>query len=1211
MRIEYDEALPITARRDDITSALRDHQVVVVAGETGSGKTTQLPKMAYELGSRSIAHTQPRRIAARSVARRIADECGVELGAEVGYAVRFDDLSRRDTAIRLVTDGLLLSEIHHDRDLRRYDTIIVDEAHERSLAIDFLLGYLKQLISPAGVPGPGRQRARRPDLKVVITSATIDVDRFAAMFGAPVIEVSGRTYPVEIRYRPLAESGDDWLDGISSALDELPREGDVLVFLSGEREIRDAAENLEGRRLPRTEVLPLYGRLAAHDQQKIFTSHPGRRIVLATNVAETSLTVPGVRYVIDPGLARISRYSQRLKVQRLPIEPVSQASAAQRAGRCGRVADGICIRLYSQEDHDGRPEYTDPEILRTTLASVLLQMAALDLGSIADFPFLDPPDSRAVNDGIQLLRELGSISDSGRLTKVGRTMSTLPVDPRLARMLLAADRLGCLADVLVVVAAMSIQDPRERPLEHQQKADEMHARFRQPDSDFLSWLALWTYLREQRSAMSHSAFRRRCRDEVLHYLRIREWHDVHSQLRRTAKDLGMRPGRTGADPDLVHQALLTGLLSHVGLREPDGREYLGARGAKFRIFPGSGLAKKPPRWVMAGELVETTRLWGRTVARVKPEWIEKAAGHLVKRQHAEPHWSAKRGAAMARERVTLYGVPIVTDRLVPLGRYDAALARELFIRHALVQGEWRTHHAFWQRNQELIGEIEELEDRLRRPGLRVDDDVLFAFYDARVPADVVSTRHFDAWWKTTRRDQPDLLTVGPAMLVAGELPDVESEFPSTWRSESASYHVSYAFEPGTPVDGVTVDVPVAELMSFDPAPFRWNVPGHRLELVTALIRSLPKSVRRHLVPAAEHAARLLDAMDPDAQDLTVELARQINRATGATVDPADLDLGAVPEHLQVAFRVVDDGIEIARGRDIQALRAELAPRLRADLEQRAAGIERTGLMTWDVGTIEPTITVGQVTGHPALVDDGASVSLRVLDSPQEQAVAMVRGQARLLALTLPTVVPQIGRSLDVRQKLLLSTAPYTDPAAVIDECRLAVLDQLVQDHGIAWDEAGFADLRDAVRSDVHDRTVRAVHDVIAAMAKLAEIAPDGSPEGEDVRVQLSWLIHADFIREMGARWLPRLALYLEAARRRLQAPTTDAALALYDLEARFHDHQATLSPAERQAADVQHVRWALEELRISLFAQGLGTAFPVSIKRVTRLVDDLVGTARG
>ncbi|TXL63122.1 ATP-dependent RNA helicase HrpA [Aeromicrobium terrae] len=1202
MRIAYDEALPITARRDDITTALRDHQVVVVAGETGSGKTTQLPKMAYELGARSIAHTQPRRIAARSVARRIADECDVELGAEVGYAVRFDDTSRRDTAIRLVTDGLLLSEIHHDRDLRRYDTIIVDEAHERSLAIDFLLGYLKQLLP------------RRTDLKVVITSATIDVDRFAAMFDAPVIEVSGRTYPVEIRYRPLAESGDDWLDGISSALDELPSTGsadgapgDVLVFLSGEREIRDAAEHLEGRKLPRTEVLPLYGRLAAHDQQKIFAPHSGRRIVLSTNVAETSLTVPGIRYVIDPGLARISRFSQRLKVQRLPIEPISQASAAQRAGRCGRVADGICIRLYSEEDHDGRPEYTDPEILRTNLASVLLQMAALDLGSITEFPFLDPPDSRAVSDGVQLLRELGALSEKDRLTKLGRTMSTLPVDPRLARMLLAADLLGCLADVLVVVAAMSIQDPRERPLEKQQAADEKHARFRQPDSDFLSWLSLWTYLREQRSAMSHSAFRRMCRDEFLHYLRIREWHDVHSQLRRTAKDLGMRPGRTGADPDLVHQALLTGLLSHIGLRDADGRDYLGARGAKFRIFPGSGVAKKPPRWVMAGELVETTRLWGRTVARIQPEWIEKAAGHLVKRQHAEPHWSARRGAAMARERVTLYGVPIVVDRLVPLARVDASLARELFIRHALVQGEWRTHHAFWARNQELIGEVEDLEARLRRPDLMVDDDALFSFYDARVPPEVVSTRHFDAWWKQARRDQPDLLTVDPAMLLADEVPDVEAEFPSTWRSESDAYHVTYAFEPGSAADGVTIDVPVTELLAFDPTPFQWNVPGRRLELVTALIRTLPKNLRRQLVPAADHAARLLEAMDQDAPDLTAELARQVRRSTGTVVEPTAFDLSAVPEHLRVSFRVVDGDTELTRGRDVEALRAELAPRLRAGLEEQAADLEHSGITSWDVGTIERTITVGQVTGYPALVDDGSSVSMRVLDSAVEQEVAMVRGQARLLALSLPTVVPQIGRTLDVRQKLLLATAPYADPAAVIEECRIAALDQLVADHGVAWDEAGFGALRDAVRADVHDLTVRAVNDVIAAMAKLAEVIPDDSPAGEDVRVQLSWLVHPDLVREMGTQRLPRLALYLEAARRRLQAPTTEPVLALYELEARFHDHASRLRPWQRLAPAVQHVRWALEELRISLFAQGLGTAFPVSVKRVTRLVDDLVG----
>lgn len=1199
MKIEVAPGLPIADRADDIAQALRDHQVVVVAGETGSGKTTQLPKIARLLGRERIVHTQPRRIAARSVAARIAQECEVELGQEVGYAVRFDDRTSDETQIRLVTDGLLLSEIHHDRDLRRYDTVIVDEAHERSLAIDFLLGYLKQLLP------------RRPDLKVVVTSATIDVGRFSAMFDdAPVVEVSGRTYPVEVRYRPLTDPDDGMLDGITAAITELPREGDVLVFLSGEREIRDAAAHLEGLRWRQTEILPLYGRLAAQDQAKIFASHPGRRIVLATNVAETSLTVPGIRYVVDTGYARISRYSQRLKVQRLPIEPVSRASAAQRAGRCGRVADGICIRLYAEDDHDGRPEYTDPEILRTNLASVLLQMAALDLGDVEDFPFLDPPDRRAIGDGRALLTELGALTEGRdsrpRLSRLGRTMSRLPTDPRMARMLLAADRQGCLADMLVIVAGLSIQDPRERPVELQAKADQLHARFRSPDSDFLSWLVLWEYVRERRDELSSSAFRRLCRDELLHYLRIREWQDVHAQLRRTVRDLGMKPGKVGADPADVHRALLTGLLSHVGVRQEDSKEFLGARGARFMVFPGSALARKPPRWVVAGELVETGRLWGRTVARVEPEWVEKAAPHLVKRQYAEPHWSARRGAAMAKERVTLYGIPLVVDRLVPLGRHDPVLARELFVRHALVQGEWRTQHGFVQRNTERIEAAEAVEDRVRRRGLRVDDETLFAFYDERVPADVVSVRHFDAWWKKTSRETPDLLDLDPDSLLA-DVGDLERDFPTTWTSQSAEYQVSYAFEPGSDTDGVIVDVPVDALLSVDPAEFLWNVPGHRDELVVALVRSLPKRLRRELVPVPDHAAALVEVLDPSDGPLLEQLVRGIRQRTGTLVTPDDFDLSAVPEHLVVTFRVVDDGAEIARGRDLEALRADLSDVVRRDLEQVAAAAERTGITSWDVGTIERTVPAGQVTGYPALVDAGASVTLTVLDTEAEQHVAMVRAQARLLALGTPTTTPSLGRTLDLRQKLLLASSPYQDAAAVLDDCRLAALDDLVTRHGgPVWDEAAFVALRETARSEVHDATAAVLRDVLRALEKLAQVQPQGPGEAaEDVRVQLSWLVHPGFVRELGVAQVRRLHVYLEAARRRLATPASEQLLRVQELEAEFHDRTDGLGDLRRHAADVQEVRWALEELRVSVVAQNLGTSRPVSVKRLRRMLDDL------
>ena len=1195
MKLQYDDALPISARRQDIADAIAAHQVVVVAGETGSGKTTQLPKIAVGLGREKIAHTQPRRIAARSVAQRIADECEVQLGTEVGYAVRFDDRTSNATAIKLMTDGLLLAEINRDRDLRRYDTIIIDEAHERSLAIDFLLGYLKTLLP------------RRPDLKVIITSATIDVDRFAAMFDAPVVEVSGRTYPVEVRYRPLTERDDgDYLSAIDDAVRELPKDGDILVFLSGEREIRDATEFLNARKYPRTEVLPLYGRLSTHDQQKIFSSHSGRRIVLATNVAETSLTVPGIRYVIDPGLARISRFSLRLKVQRLPIEAISQASANQRAGRCGRVADGICIRLYAEDDFDSRPEFTDPEILRTNLASVLLQMASLDLGDIRDFPFLDPPDSRAVTDGTNLLRELGALRGN-KLSKLGRTLSGLPVDPRLGRMLLAADRLGCLADVLVIVSAMSIQDPRERPLDHQQAADLSHKRFVQPDSDFLSYLALWTYLRDKREELSHSKFRKMCKAEFLHYVRIREWHDVHSQLRQTAKDLKMRPGTTGAAPDLVHQALLEGLLSHIGLKDTDGREYAGARNSRFMVFPGSGLAKKPPRWIMAGELVETTRLWARTSAKIQPEWIEKAAEHISKRSYSEPHWSTKRAAVMAREKVTVYGLPVVVDRVVTYSSIDPVVSRDLFIRHALVQGEWKTNHRFFAHNRAVLDEVDRLEDRVRRHDLKVDDETLHAFYDARIGAEAVSGRHFDTWWKQSRRDNPDLLTLTTSDLLRSDAPGgIDEEFPREWHSETADYPLTYAFEPGTVHDGVTVDVPLADLTTVNGADFAWSVPGHREELIAALIRSLPKSLRRNFVPAPEYARTLLGRMDPSAGDVTGELATQMRMLNGTLVETSNFDWTSLPDHLRIRFRILDGDKELASGKDLDQLREQLTPHIRKDLRRVAKKQERTGITSWDVGTLEHSIDVGQATGYPALVEDAKAVALRVLDTKAEQKVAMIRAQARLLMLTSPSPVANIAKNLDLKSKLTLSTGPYVDAATLIDDCYLTALDELVVRHGgPVWDEASFTKLREKVRPEAYDLAEGTVHAAIKVLQALGEITVDGSEAGEDVRVQLSWLIYPGFIRDAGVTGMRRIPLYLEAARRRTLMPTTADVLVVQDLEARWHEKTAGLSPLARLEPKIQHARWALEELRLSLFAQNLRTAFPVSIKRVTALVDQL------
>ena len=917
--ISYPAELPVSQRRDDIAQAIRDHQVVIVAGETGSGKTTQLPKICLELGrgvTGQIGHTQPRRIAARTVAERIAEETSTQLGTAVGYKVRFTDKSGDNTLVKVMTDGILLNEIASDRDLYRYDTLIIDEAHERSLNIDFILGYLRQLLP------------RRPDLKVIITSATIDPERFAAHFAiddqpAPIIEVSGRTYPVEVRYRPIADPEQrdtedrDQIQAISDAIDELSANGpgDILVFFSGEREIRDTADALKGRK--NLEVLPLYGRLSAAEQHRVFElpasrtmSH--RRVVLATNVAETSLTVPGIRYVIDPGTARISRYSLRTKVQRLPIEPISQASANQRKGRCGRVADGICIRLYSEEDFDSRPEYTDPEIQRTNLASVILQMAAARLGDVRAFPFVDPPDPRSITDGVRLLEELNAMK-SDRLTDTGRKMARLPVDPRIARMIIEADRQGCAREVLVIAAALSIQDPRERPADNQQAADTAHRRFAQPESDFLTFLALWDYLTDRQRELSGSAFRRMCRAEFLNYLRVREWQDLHAQLQSLSADLGLSTDSSSSERARVHTALLAGLLSHVGMKvvltarpgtPPErGRrplpEYLGARGTRFAIFPGSALARKPPDWVVAAELVETSRLWGRIVASVEPEWVEPVAAHLVKRSYSEPRWSKSRGAVIATEKVTLYGIPIVADRTVNFDRIDPVASRELFIRHALVEGDWETRHHFFRDNATLLAEAAELEQRARRRGLVAGEDALFEFYDARVPADVTSARHFDAWWKRQRHQTPDLLTLTLDDLLsaeAAEALELDSAYPEVWTSETQgpaaagqrALSLSYAFEPGTETDGVTIDIPLSTLNQARPEEFSWQVPGLRHELVTELIRSLPKALRRELVPAPDVAREVLARLDgtTPAGDIRDVLSRELLRLRGVRV-PAD------------------------------------------------------------------------------------------------------------------------------------------------------------------------------------------------------------------------------------------------------------------------------------------------------------------------------------
>ncbi|MEU7526977.1 ATP-dependent RNA helicase HrpA [Saccharothrix sp. NPDC042600] len=1230
-KITYPAELPVSARKDDIAALIRDHQVVIVAGETGSGKTTQIPKICLELGRGvlgQIGHTQPRRLAARTVAERVAQELGTELGSAVGFKVRFTDQSGDDTLVKLMTDGILLAEIQTDRMLSRYDTIIIDEAHERSLNVDFLLGYLKQLLP------------RRPDLKVVITSATIDPERFSRHFGdAPIIEVSGRTYPVEVRYRPVVDPDDpdadpdrDQTQAICDAVRELQAEGpgDVLVFLSGEREIRDTADALAALELPSTEILPLYARLSFGEQHRVFQPHRGRRVVLATNVAETSLTVPGIKYVVDPGTARISRYSNRLKVQRLPIEPVSQASANQRKGRCGRVSEGICVRLYSEDDFDARPEFTDPEILRTNLASVILQMTAIGLGDIAAFPFIDPPDARNINDGVQLLQELGAIvPGEQKLTPLGRKLAQLPVDPRLARMVLEADRNGCVREVMVIAAALSIQDPRERPSDKQQAADELHARFRDPESDFLAYLNLWTHLREQQKALSSNQFRRLCRNEFLNYLRVREWQDIYQQLRQVAKTLGVHVNEQPADPRGIHVSLLSGLLSHIGVkdvlkREPGKRqatEYLGARNAKFAIFPGSALFRKPPQWVMAAELVETSRLWGRIVARIEPEWAEKLAEHLVKRTYSEPAWDAKRGAVMALEKVTLYGVPIVAGRRVNYGRIDPEASRELFIRHALVQGEWTTHHKFFHHNRALLEEVAELENRARRRDIVVDDEVLFDFYDQRVGAEVVSARHFDTWWKKTRPAQPELLTFDKAMLVNDRAEVEPDAYPDQLTRGGLTLPLSYRFEPGAAVDGVTVRLPLPALTALPDDSLSWQVPGMRTDLVVALIRSLPKTIRRNFVPVPDVAAAALTGISPD-EPLLPALERQLTKLTGVIVTREDWQLDQVPEHLKLTFQVVDEQDRaLAQGKDLAALKRQLRGRLRESLAAAAASLTRTGITSWDFDALPRTVREEQsgitVTAYPALVDKGDSVAIEILDTPGRQAHAMRAGTRRLLLLTVPSPVKMLQRGLTNAEKLTLTRNPHGGVANLLADCISAAVDHLVTSAGgPAWDARGFARLTDYVRKYLGEtvfEVVREVRNVLDA-AQDAELRLSGIKGSAyedslaDVRAQLRGLVHQGFVTAAGAARLSDTHRYLQGISRRLEKLPTNLARdrewmdRVHEVHAEYRDLRAAL-PADEPQPELDEVRWMIEELRLSYFAQTIPTRGSVSDKRVFKALD--------
>ncbi len=1228
-KITYPESLPVSQKKQDILAAIRDHQVVIVAGETGSGKTTQLPKICLELGrgvKGLIGHTQPRRLAARTVANRIADELETPLGGSVGYKVRFNDQVGENTLVKLMTDGILLAEIQQDRLLMQYDTLIIDEAHERSLNIDFILGYLRELLP------------KRPDLKVIITSATIDPQRFSRHFNnAPIIEVSGRTYPVEVRYRPVVDDADDTerdqLQAIFDAVDELGREGpcDILIFMSGEREIRDTADALTKLNLPHTEVLPLYARLSNSEQNRVFQSHHGRRIVLATNVAETSLTVPGIKYVIDPGTARISRYSFRTKVQRLPIEPVSQASANQRKGRCGRVSDGICIRLFSEQDFLSRPAFTDPEILRTNLASVILQMTSLGLGDIAAFPFVEAPDNRNIQDGVRLLEELGAIktAENGhyQLTPQGRQLAQLPIDPRLARMVLEAQKSGSVREMMIITSALSIQDPRERPMDKQQASDEKHRRFADKDSDFMAFVNLWDYLKEQQKENSSSQFRRLCRNDFLNYLRVREWQDIYTQLRQVVKELGLPVNSVPSDYRSVHTALLSGLLSHIGQKDADKQEFTGARNARFSIFPGSGLFKKPPKWTMVAELVETSRLWGRIAARIEPEWIEPMAQHLVKHHYSEPHWSKSQGAVMASEKVTLFGLPIVAARPVNYSTIDPLLCRELFIRHALVEGDWQTRHPFFAANLKLRAEVEELEHKSRRRDILVDDETLFSFYDQRIPSDVVSGRHFDQWWKAAGKQNPELLNFEKEMLIKDGANKVSAlDYPNYWYQGNLKLRLTYQFEPGTDADGVTVHIPLPILNQVEEAGFEWQIPGIRRELVIALIKSLPKPVRRNFVPAPNYAEAFLGRATPLEMPLLDSLERELRRMTGVTVSREDWQWDQVPDHLKMTFRVVGEKHKTLReGKDLAALRVQLKDKVQETLSAVADdGLEQSNLHIWSFGKLpefyEQKRGGYSVKAYPALVDEKDSVAIRLFDSEQEQQQAMWQGTRRLLLLNIPSPIKYLHEKLPNKAKLGLYFNPYGKVLDLIDDCISCGIDKLIAEHGgPVWAEENFARLQELVRAELNETVVGVAKQVEQILTTVFNINKRLKGRVDislalalsDIKAQLNGLVYRGFVTNNGWNRLPDTLRYLQAIERRLEKlaidPHRDRAqmIRVEQVQQAWQQWLNKLPPKRQQDEEVKAVRWMIEELRVSLFAQQLGTPYPISEKRILQTIDQL------
>ncbi|MCW5625476.1 MAG: ATP-dependent RNA helicase HrpA [Burkholderiales bacterium] len=1242
--VTYPEDLPVSEKRHVIAKALEAHQVIIVCGETGSGKTTQLPKICLELGrgvTGLIGHTQPRRIAARSVATRIAQELQTPLGEVVGFKVRFQDQIGNEPFVKLMTDGILLAETQTDRSLRAYDTIIVDEAHERSLNIDFLLGYLRQLLP------------RRPDLKLIITSATIDADRFSKHFlDAPVVEVSGRLYPVAIEYRPPPEpeagEAPDLGETIADALDHLYAAhgpGDALVFLPGEREIRETAEVLRKHAVGRgrggpVEVLPLYARLTAAEQDRVFKPDSGYRVVLATNVAETSLTVPRIRYVVDPGVARINRYSYRNKVEMLQVEPISQASANQRAGRCGRVQSGVCVRLYGEDAFDARPAFTDPEILRSSLASVILRMKALRIGEPESFPFVDPPLPKMISDGYQLLAELGAVDDKRALTPVGAQLAKLPIDPRIARMIVAAKRENCLREVLIIASALSVQDPRERPIDKADAADQAHAIFVDERSDFVGFLKVWDFYDElNKHRKSSRQLQRDCRERFLSWMRLREWRDLHGQLHALVSEMGWRENDKPAGYPEIHRALLAGLLGNIGVKSEDGGDYLGARGIRFHVFPGSALRRKQPKWIMGAELTETTRLFARSVAGIEPEWVEQLAPHLASRHYFDPHWERNSGQVVAYERVTVYGLTVVPKRRISYGPVAPREAREIFIRGALVEADAKLDAPFMRANQALVRDVQDLEHKSRRHDVLVDPETMFAFYDKVVPAGIFSIAGFEHWRKEAERTQPRLLFMTRDYLMRHEAAEVSAErFPDFIEMNGVRCKLAYRFEPGHPMDGVTMTVPLHLLNQVDERRCEWLVPGLLRDKVTHLIKDLPKGIRKHFVPVPPVVTAVLDVIEPDAVPLTEVLSGALHRQVGVEVPKDAWNTADLPPHLRMNFRIVDEnGGEAATGRDLPELRLQLGVKARRQFTENArSAFERQTVTAWDFGELPEQVEfnrAGQkLIGYPAIVDEGKHVSLVLLDTEQEAEAATRKGLRRLFQFAAVEQVKYLGRNLRGLQEMALKYSLLTELEGGRQPDKASSMDRLTGELVAAICDRAFF---------VEDEPIRhqAAFDarVAKARTRLAEVSTElcsltqeilteyyglrpriQQPGAQawtrlmaDVKAQIKALLVPGFLVAVPFTRLKHFPRYLKAIGVRLDKfasnPVRDA------------QWQETLAQWTRQwqqrlevdrargirSPELEEFRWLLEELRVSLWAQQLKTPFPISFKRLEKAWDDI------